>query len=62
MTGQKDVRQQLRQARRGVEYAERERVAAARVAKEAGIPMHEIATLLGFKRRRSIYVMLERGR
>jgi hypothetical protein len=60
-TPPKDTRERLREARAAALGGREEMAAAATQARSEGIPVGEIAQLLGFKTRRSVYQLIERG-
>lgn len=61
MTGRKDTRRWLREARAAAEAGRVEMAAAAAQARAEKIPVDEIAEILGFKTRRAVYLLIERG-
>jgi hypothetical protein len=61
MDDAKDVRDELREARRLSDEGRARAVSAATRAKAEGVPVQEIADLLGFKTRRGVYLLIERG-
>jgi len=56
------ARQRLADAAAALEEARRELASAAKAAKDAGVPVREIADILGFRTRRSVYELIRRGR
>lgn len=57
-----DPRRRLIAAAASLERTRREVASAAKAAKAAGVPVREIAEILGFKTRRSVYELIRRGR